>query len=134
MGVCLKCHEKWSRGHRCPPGSIRSNLRNRLKDGESAVHLVSLLAEALEDENDSSKDDIVHDTRYGQDCTDALEEFDSYHNTHEMQSDSGDDESVDKAIVTQHISNAINPGPPDNSEEHFPTGDEDHSLNLAAQE
>lgn len=66
IGICLKCHHKLSPRHLCHLRSIRNNVRNRLKDGEPAVHIVSYLVDALENENNSEDEDNVHDIQYGE--------------------------------------------------------------------
>lgn len=135
MGVCLKCHEKWAPRHRCKPGAIHRNMRNRIKDGESAVHLVSCLTNALEDENESEEDEAPIDTGYGEHVNEALKEFDSYHISQEPEewdSDKEDMEAKDKAMATHHLSLATSPGPFTADEAHFLLGDEEQSLNFAA--
>lgn len=62
MDMCLKYHEKWSAGHRFSRGAIHNNLRNHLKSGEWAVHLVTYLSEALENENNYAASEEPNET------------------------------------------------------------------------
>lgn len=43
---CYKCSGPWKPGHRCPQRSIRGQIRDRLRSGTSAVHLVSDLVQS----------------------------------------------------------------------------------------
>ena len=47
---CHKCGDHWRPGHRCRPGAIQDYVRERLKSGESSVHIVSDLVSGLEGE------------------------------------------------------------------------------------
>ena len=49
-GLCHRCKTKWSPGHRCQPGSIRNYVRDRFKNGDAAVHIVSDLVLGMEGE------------------------------------------------------------------------------------
>lgn len=78
--LCFKCHGKWSRGHKCAEGSIRSNMRDRILNGQSAVHLVSCLVDLLEcEETNTEEKEDSFPTHLAEDANDALAEFDSYH-------------------------------------------------------
>ncbi len=46
----FKCGSGWKPGHRCEAGAITENARNRLRQGDSHVHIVSDLLLGLEDE------------------------------------------------------------------------------------
>ena len=56
--ICLKCRAAWKPGHRCSPGSVRDNYRQRIANGERAVHLVSDLVQAIEFETDTNPDPV----------------------------------------------------------------------------
>ena len=49
-GTCHRCKKQWTPGHRCQPGSIRSYVRDRFKNGDAAVHIVSDLVLGMEGE------------------------------------------------------------------------------------
>lgn len=128
MGLCLKCHAKWTPNHRCTQGAIHRNFRDRLKEGESAVHLVSCLVNALESE-EFHDDEHPEEDEYASQKN--LDEFDSYY-VSEQESLSENVENTDMAIATQHISSAVNPLSRNDRKEHFLEGDV-VSLNYAAQ-
>lgn len=106
-------------------------MPDRAKSGESLVHLVSCLVDAIEDGEDHEQDDPVR-TAYAQ-VHQHIEEFEPYHAEHDAANSDCDSQSpLNEAMVTQHINNAT--GPYTNADEHyFPVGDEDHTLKLAAQ-
>ena len=49
---CHKCRVPWRPGHRCKSGSIRHQVRQRLNNSDSAVHIMSELVSGLEGELD----------------------------------------------------------------------------------
>ena len=49
-GLCHRCKNKWSPGHRCQPGSIRNYVRDPFKNGDAAVHIVSGLVLGMKGE------------------------------------------------------------------------------------
>ena len=51
---CRKCRAKWDPGHRCEPGSIIKNARNRLRQGEPHVHILGDTLLDLEEDNRST--------------------------------------------------------------------------------
>ena len=65
-GICHRRKEKWHPGHRCKHGSIHNYVRDRLKNGDAAVHIVSDLVLSMEGD---ASDDVIpsasdeHDTR-----------------------------------------------------------------------
>lgn len=131
MGLCFKCLGKWEPKHKCKPGAVRENVRDRMESGESLVHLVSCLVDAIEEDEDNQEDEPVT-TAHAQ-VQQHLEEFDSYHAEHDAATSDGDSKaSVDEAIVTQLITNATSPYL-NTDEKDFLQGDKDNSLNLAAQ-
>lgn len=131
MGTYLKSHETWSPRHYCRPWSIRNNLPDRLKDGESAMHLASFLADPSEDENNSQEMDNVHETQYGETGVN-VEKFDLYHVKEDNMVDDYEQGSVAAAIEIQHISLATNPEPFNHGEYHFLPDEENLSLSLVA--
>lgn len=52
MGICFKCLRKWEPKHKCKPGAVWENVRDRLKSVESLVRLVPFLVDATEDDED----------------------------------------------------------------------------------
>ena len=48
--LCHKCGDHWKPGHRCRPGSIRKFFHERMRKGESAVHLMSDMVLNMEGE------------------------------------------------------------------------------------
>lgn len=138
MKLCFKCWDSWFRGHRCRPGSIRTNMRDRIKDGQSAVHLVSCLVDMLEfDESEEVLNEEGKPTHIVEGTQDALEEFDSYHADPTpgiVDEVSNEDEARDAAIATRQIASAMNPGLRDEYEQDFTQGGEEIGLNLGAQQ
>ena len=70
-GICHRCKKQWTPGHRCQPGSIRSYVRDRFKNGDAAVHIVSDLVLGMEGEleehpapsdedDDGPREDDIH--------------------------------------------------------------------------
>ena len=116
---CHKCGARWSPGHRCRPGAIRQHMRERLKDGESAVHLVSDLVLGLEGELDTSvtngdetppigsADTAKSETKvcFGQSSSD-LALFDSLTSEPHNRTDDIVNE-LDKEWFTNHLSTSI---------------------------
>ena len=63
-GLCHRCKNKWSPEHRCQPGSIRNYVRDRFKNGDAAVHIVSDLVLGMEgelEEHTATSEDEEHE-------------------------------------------------------------------------
>lgn len=63
---CFRCGApNWTPKHRCSKGTIVAHARNRLKNGESSVHIVADLVQQMEGDLCVSDDDVgATDTRY----------------------------------------------------------------------
>lgn len=103
-------------------------MRDRGKYGESLVHIVSCLVEAMEGGRHHSQEESVQ-TAHTQ-AQQRLEGFDSYHvENDDVLYDDTSESSIDEAIVTQHISSGISPCL--NADwQDFTQGDQDNSLNI----
>ena len=52
--LCLKCGaSNWSPKHRCAPGAVQKHTHDRLKHGESSVHIVADFVRSEEDLHNS---------------------------------------------------------------------------------
>lgn len=121
MGVCFKCLSKWEPKHKCNPGAVRQNERDRVKSGESQVHIVSCLIDAMEGDGNHSQEEPVQ-TGHTEDHK-HLDEFESYHaENDDVPYDDTSESSIDDAIMTEHISSAISPCI-NADEQDFPQGD-----------
>lgn len=47
-GPCRRCNAPWKPGHRCNNREIRNRVRDRFKNGDSHVHIISDLVKSLE--------------------------------------------------------------------------------------
>lgn len=46
---CRRCGGQWHRGHKCVTGNISDRARNRIRNGENHVHIISELIHEIED-------------------------------------------------------------------------------------
>lgn len=53
-GLCMRCHEEWTPGHRCNGQFVRNQVRNRMRSGHHAIHVMAELIQALESQPDDS--------------------------------------------------------------------------------
>ena len=81
--TCVSCGEKWSRGHRCEKGAVLKHVRERIKTGTNAVHLVYELAQQFEHElhyvshEDNSEESVEPGETHAVDSFDDLDRFDA---------------------------------------------------------
>ena len=123
-GICHRCKQKWHAGHRYKPGAVRDYVRDRLKIGSSAVHIVSDLVLGLEGEaRDPAQEEVASNNQHDQEgdeklcCGESQEElslFDELTGNTEAQHTSFV-EASDKELFTNHHSVTF-------------TGDEDAAL------
>lgn len=82
LNLCFKCDAPWTPRHRCDDGAIRTHARNRLRRGDSHVHIVRDLVLGMEGESTDSIQDDNHSMEGGSTDShvlftdDALREFD----------------------------------------------------------
>ena len=81
--VCHRCKQKWSPRHRRERGSIRKYVRDRLKNGDAAVHIVSDLVLRMEgdqqvgsDSSEIDEEDYNHRSVHFSGAQDELAVFD----------------------------------------------------------
>lgn len=105
MGLCLECNQKWTVKRRYSQRVIHRNVRDRLKEGESAAHFVSCLVHAFESE-EFDDDEHLAEAEYA--AQENFEEFGSYY-AGKQENFRKNAEKTDMAITTQHISRAVKP-------------------------
>jgi len=57
LGLCKRCHKDWTPGHRCQGQGIRDHVRNRIRNGDHATHVMAELVQALESQPDDVQDE-----------------------------------------------------------------------------
>ena len=124
--TCYKCGaENWTKNHRCKKGAIVSHARERLRNGESSIHLVADLVQQLEgdiieEESVSGGDDSPTDNN-------DLNTFDGY-----FADESADNDPIgtninraieltDGSIIINHLNSAMT----EDNDSGFHKGDED---------
>lgn len=118
MSLRLKYRAKWTLRQRYSQGAIYRNLRNLLKEEESAFHLVFYLMNAFASE-ESDDNECWTEAEYAVQVT--LDEFDLYYSgKQEHYSENGED--TDMAIATQHIASVDKPSSKAKDNEYFLDG------------
>lgn len=98
---CRRCGAQWSPGHRCTPGSIRTQVRDRIGRGENHVHIISDLLKSIEEPDNASSND--QNSQQNETAT-HLAEFDQV-----MKSDGPTpNDETDNQYYTAHISSIMN--------------------------
>ena len=120
---CHKCRARWTPGHRCQSGAIRNHVRHRMRNGESAVHIVSDLVLGMEGEFE--EDPSQEGTSSAQDSVDnalssphvhfstepdEVQLFDSLTGSGEDTS-SADVEQTKKEWMTHHLQSSLSSQP-----------------------
>ena len=118
-GICFRYQQKCKPVHRCLPGSVRDSVRNRFKNGQSALHIVHDFVEALKGEVDIDG----HDKELSDDQEDGHDA--SYHTTQPSDLDLFDEmnagtanyntnllENADKEWFASYLSGANKDPPP----------------------
>ena len=101
-GLCFRCGQAWTRGHKCAKGAVRSYVSRRIKDGELSVHVVADLVRAMEEDTDDDNADNV-DVNIGSHIVNESEIFESL-----MDSTAGDTaEALESEYITNHVSAAM---------------------------
>ena len=110
LGLCQWCGDKWAKNHICKAEAIKEKTRQRLKNGESAVHIISdIIKEREHYEATTSDTDSESDSEHNVKETGFLEnevkEFDSYHNHESVHSPPAQEEMDEELadLISQHL-------------------------------
>ena len=116
---CHKCRAPWSPGHRCKAGSIRNQVRQRMINGESAVHVMSDFVASLEGElaHERPAAEVAVKEQYTEgddkgphvhfhENEDEVYMFDSLTSGNQLQ-DTAVIEEIDKEWFTHHLSSSM---------------------------
>ena len=143
---CHKCRTPWRPGHRCKSGSIRNQVRQRMINGESAVHVMSDFVASLEGELVQDKPDaaVAVKEQYTEnddrgptvhfiENEDEVYMFGSLTLGNQLH-DTAAIEETDKEWFTPHLSSSMSGRTTQNNakEQDFLLGDEEKSLNFVA--
>lgn len=58
---CRRCGAQWRPGHRCENGKIKSHVRNRIRNGDNHVHIISDLVNSMEEQTDQQSNNELQD-------------------------------------------------------------------------
>jgi len=99
-GLCKRCHQDWTPGHRCDGKGIRDHVKSRMRRGDHITHVVAELVQALESHPDE-------DPHNGEEATSThlidqdIDEFEA------ALGEEPNDDAKDSAFATHLLSSAF---------------------------